>query len=209
MLGLPIDRIIGIPLVWNLVQNVLGYPEEKEAMYRTAIADGGKLLDFGCASGHLGRAFAGLDYVGVDSDEGVIVEARKRWSDQPRMRWVCANIFDRPFPNGDFDQVLIGCAVHHLSDEVLRPILGELAFCLRPGGRLHIFDPVYQDKDGFAPRLLRKLDRGKFTRTLDQIVAAVQATPLLEIQRTDILPAAESVWKDCDMGYIMAVRNPT
>jgi hypothetical protein len=38
MSGPPIDRFVGIPIVCNLVKNVLGYPEEKEAMYRLAVA---------------------------------------------------------------------------------------------------------------------------------------------------------------------------
>jgi SAM-dependent methyltransferase len=202
-----IDRVVANQFVWHLVQNVLGYPEEKEAMYRSAVATGGRLLDFGCASGHLGRAFEGMEYVGVDSSEQAITVARKRWSNQPRMRWICANILDKPFAEGEFDQVLLGCTVHHLSDLILLPILRELAFCLRPGGRLHIFDPVFQETDGFAPRMLRKLDRGKYTRTLDQIVSAVKGTPLLEVERTATFPAPKSLWRDCDTGYVMALRD--
>ena len=207
MSGSIIDRVVENQFVWHCVQNVLGYPKEKEAMYRTAVATGGRLLDFGCASGHLGLAFDGMEYVGLDSSEQAIAAARKRWSDKPRMQWTCANIFDKPFAKGEFDQVLLGCTVHHLSDSILQPILRELAFCLRPGGRLHIFDPVFQETDSFGPRLLRKLDRGKYTRTLDQIITAVKGTSLLAVERTATFPAPKSLWRDCDTGYVMALRD--
>jgi|ERR1700733_6813174 2-polyprenyl-3-methyl-5-hydroxy-6-metoxy-1,4-benzoquinol methylase len=206
MSGSMIDRIVAVPFFWQLVQNALGYPKEKEAMYRGAVADGGRLLDFGCASGHLGQAFAGMDYVGLDVNESCIAQAKTRWSQQPGMHWVCANIFDRPFREGEFDQVLMGCTAHHLSDSNLIPILRELAFCLRPNGRLHLFDPVYQKTDGFAPRMLRKLDRGKYTRNLDQLLAAVGATSVFQIEHTATFPAPASLWRDCDTGYIRAAR---
>jgi len=206
MLDSLMDRIVGTPSIWLLVQKVLGYPEAKEAMYRSAIAGRGTLLDFGCSSGHLGRAFAGVEYYGVDTDERGIAAARKRWENQPQMHWICANILDRPFPPGEFDQVLVGCTVHHLSDSALVPILRELAFCLRPNGILHIFDPVRQKKDGIGPRMLRKLDRGKYTRTLDQILTALHATSAFKVEHTAILPAPRTVWQDCDTGYVRAIR---
>jgi hypothetical protein len=68
-----------------------------------------------------------------------------------------------PFTNHFRMGTLIGCAVRHLSDAVLRP-LGDLAFCLHLGGPLYVFDPVYKDKDGLAPRLLRKGSRNLFAR---------------------------------------------
>jgi hypothetical protein len=36
--------------------------------------------------------FCRLEYVGVDSDERMLVEVRRRWSGQPRMQWVCVKI---------------------------------------------------------------------------------------------------------------------
>ena len=207
MLDELIDRIVGIPAVWHVVQNILGYPEDKIRMYRSAVMNRGRLLDFGCASGHLGEAFAAVDYVGIDCDRRAILGARRRWAARANMQWVCEDIFTRPFKKGEFDQVLLGCTFHHLRDSIAIGILKELAYCLRPAGILHVFDPVYQDTDGFATRMLRRLDRGKYTRTLDQIAAAITASGEFDLEHAEILAAPRSFWRDCDTGYLRAVRT--
>ena len=65
--------------LWNLVQAVLGCPDFKSKLYRSVLRPPGRLLDFGCANGHIAEVFLEFDYHGIDIDPGAINEARERF----------------------------------------------------------------------------------------------------------------------------------
>src|SRR5207302_1178328 len=67
------------PYVWNLTQNLLGSPEFKRTLYSSVLRPPGRLLDFGCATGHIAEAFLDFEYYGVDLDPKAIETARARF----------------------------------------------------------------------------------------------------------------------------------
>ncbi len=202
-----LENLVAVPWLWDFVQLVLGAPDFKRKLYRSKLHPPGKLLDFGCASGHLADAFLDFDYCGVDIDPTTIEAAKKRFALHPNMRFVAADIRTRPFPENFFDEILLAATVHHLTDALLTDILKELARCLKPGGTLHVFDPVYQSKDGWSEKFMRRIDQGKHTRTVDEIIALVKPLSLFEIGVPTFHPPYGALLQDCDFMHLPLVKS--
>src|SRR6516225_11579588 len=97
-----IKRLLSFPVCWDLVQLVLGATRFKRELYLSKLHPPGKLLDFGCADGHIADTFAGFDYYGVDIDPVAIAAAQRRFRDSPNMHFVAADLRARPFPPDEF-----------------------------------------------------------------------------------------------------------
>src|SRR5271165_2091948 len=170
--------ILSVPLVWDFVQVVLGFKKCKQELYLSKLHPPSKLLDFGCANGHIADAFSEFDYYGLDIDPAAIETAKRRFRDRPNMHFIAADLRARPFPPDEFDDILFACTIHHLDDERLLTLLEELHYCLKPQGVIHIFDMVRQAKDGWSQKLMRRIDQGKYTRTQSQIISLVESLGL-------------------------------
>ncbi len=196
------------PAVWNMVQYVLGAPEFKRALYSSVLAPSGRLLDFGCATGHLADAFLGYEYYGLDVNAAAVKSAARAYGAHPNMHFVCADLRSRPFPDNHFDEVLFAATVHHLDDRELSGILPELHRCLRPGGTIHIIDPVFQPSDGWQAKLLRRLDRGRFPRTAAQIESLVAAAGLFSVGIPTLHRPYGALLQDCDFLHLPVTKAP-
>ena len=120
--------------VWDLVQWAIGVPEFKRQVYGSVLRPPGRLLDFGCATGHIAMAFCGFEYYGIDLDVAAINYAKAKFSRTLWLHFVAVDITERPFPEGYFDQVLIAGTLHHIADPLVKQIVGALHYCLKPGG---------------------------------------------------------------------------
>ena len=154
-----IKRLLSFPVFWDFVQSVLGATRFKRELYLSKLHPPGKLLDFGCADGHIADTFCEFDYHGVDIDPVAIEAARRRFHDRPNMHFIAADLCARPFPPDEFDEILFACTIHHLDDDRLLCLLKELHYCLKPDGVVHVFDLVRQEKDGWSQNLMRRLTR--------------------------------------------------
>jgi SAM-dependent methyltransferase len=197
-----LTNLVSMPGPWTFVQKHLGAPQFKRELYRSKLGSPCRLLDFGCASGHLGDAFRDLEYYGVDLDPVAIAAAQRRFHDQPNMHFLARDIRDRPFPMEFFDAVLFACTAHHLDDTLLGSVLTELHFCLKSGGTLHFFDPVFHEPVSPSQMLMRRIDQGRHTRTLAQILAIVEPLELFEIGEFSYHPPYGALLQDCDFLYL-------
>lgn len=97
--------------------------------------EGKRVLDAGCAAGHLSAELAarGADVLGVDSSAGLIALARRKFGD--RARFEVADI-TRPLPagTGSIDVITASLVLHYLED--WGPALAEFRRVLEPGGTL-------------------------------------------------------------------------
>jgi ubiquinone/menaquinone biosynthesis C-methylase UbiE len=124
----------------------------RTVLERTAVGSGDSLLDVGCGSGTLAlSAFRRVGprgrVAGIDPTPGQISWARRkaRWR-RRAVDFRPGSVDSLPFPDRSFDAVTSTLMLHHLSPEMRRAGLGEVARVLRPGGRLVVadFDPVPQ-----------------------------------------------------------------
>jgi SAM-dependent methyltransferase len=97
-----------------------------------------RVLDLGCGDGVLiARAMEAHPTVrhalGLDSSEPMLRRARERFADDARVA-LRSHDLNEPLPEGSFDAVLSGFAIHHLPHERKRALFGEIAERLRPGG---------------------------------------------------------------------------
>ena len=97
--------------------------------------EGKRVLDVGCAAGHLSALLAakGADVLGVDSSAGMIAVARKKFGDVARFEQADVS---RPLdlPDGSIDVVAASLVLHYLKD--WGPALAEFRRVLKPGGVL-------------------------------------------------------------------------
>ena len=180
----------------------------KRELYLSKLHPPGKLLDFGCADGHISDAFAGFDYYGVDIDPVAIEAAKQRFRDRLNMHFIAADLCDRPFPADEFDEILFACTIHHLNDESLLSLLRELHYCMKIDGVVHVFDLVRQDKDGWSQKLMRRLDQGNYTRSLPQIVSLIESLGLFHCGEPSFHTPYGQLLRDCDVLY-MPLRKKT
>ncbi|MEB3827422.1 class I SAM-dependent methyltransferase [Phormidium sp. CCY1219] len=101
-------------------------------------------LDLGCGDGILGRSLL-AEYpqakgVFLDFSEPMIEAAKSKLSPQhPNVEFIIAD-FAQPHwaeaiaPQGPFDAIVSGFAIHHQSDEIKRVIYGKIYELLTPGG---------------------------------------------------------------------------
>ncbi|MFA5800376.1 MAG: class I SAM-dependent methyltransferase [Candidatus Peribacteraceae bacterium] len=198
----PFTSLVSIPRLWNGVQVVLGAPTFKRELYRSKLHPGSRLLDFGCASGHLADAFLDFDYYGVDLDPHAIASARERFKGRQNMHFIAADLRTRPFATDFFDEILFAATVHHLTDSLMRELLTELHHCLKPGGVVHLFDPVYKPTDRWWQRFFRAIDHGKYTRSTEEIIAIIEPLKLFRIGIPSYHPPYGALLQDCDFLYL-------
>lgn len=197
-----VSCVVSIPGVWDLIQAVLGAPDFKRELYLSKLHPPGRLLDFGCANGHLADAFGEFEYHGVDLDPVAIAAAQRRYRGRPEKHFLAADLRTRPFPQGYFDEILFACTVHHLDNETLGSLLIELHYCLKPGGTVHLFDLVFRERILWSQRLMRRLDQGKYTRTLAQILAVVEPLGLFDCGEPSFHTPYGALIQDCDVLYL-------
>jgi SAM-dependent methyltransferase len=197
-----INRLLSVPAFWDFVQFVLGATRFKRELYLSKVRPPGKLLDFGCADGHIADAFAEFDYHGVDIDPVAIEAAKRRYRDRPNMHFIAADLHTRPFPADEFDSILFACTIHHLADEPLRSLLKELHYCVKPDGVVHVFDLVRQATDGWSQNLMRRLDQGKYTRTVPQLVSLIDSIGLFQRGEPSLHTPYGALLRDCDVLYM-------
>lgn len=112
---------------WSLAQRPL------------AIA-GADVVEFGCGTGRhapLLLAAGARTFTGVDGSAGMLAAAQRRLDD-PRVRWLHAELHTVPLPAASCDVVLVVLVLEHLAD--VAPMLAEAARLLRPGGTLRVVD---------------------------------------------------------------------
>lgn len=114
------------------------------------IKKGSKILDFGCGSGIVGKAFQnhfGAEVFGIDIKD-------MRISDTPFKIYDGEKI---PFPDNYFDVVLSAYVLHHIDDQ--RSVLKEIKRVVKD--KIIIFEDV---PNGIIPRFISKLHGISFAR---------------------------------------------
>lgn len=130
---------------------------------------GRELLEVGCGAARLARAL--LERHPDSRLTGLEVDARQHERNlqrpHPRLRLLLAGAEAMPLPDACFDGVLMLKSLHHVPPAVMDRALDEIARVLRPGGWLHVSEPVY---DGALNEIVRLFNDEREVR-----IAAQQA----------------------------------
>lgn len=96
---------------------------------------GRRVLDVGCAAGHLSALLAGrgADVLGVDASAGMVAVARRKFGEVARFEVVDVSE-PLPLPDGSIDVVTASLVLHYLKD--WGATLAEFRRVLKPGGVL-------------------------------------------------------------------------
>ena len=78
---------------------------------------GRRLIEIGAGAGRLADLYRGYDEVILmDYARSTVLEARDRWSNDPRFKFVAADLYSLPFNTGVFDAIVMIRVIHHLVD---------------------------------------------------------------------------------------------
>ena len=118
-------------------------------------------LDLGCGPGAFSDLFDGDDYVGVDMNARYIDYARRK----RKGSFLVGDARSMHLPDSRFDQTLIFGLLHHLPDEDVRRVLGEVRRVMGPGGRALVIEDIPAvSKLNLVGHLIHNVENGEHIR---------------------------------------------
>lgn len=190
-----IERILSRPKIWRVFRAVV---EKYMSLYETrqAFLDKWGLLDpeystldVGCGTGDYCRIVKG-PYWGVDVNGDYIEKATDLYGSDS-VRFLQADVADLALKGETYDVVLFVDILHHLDDELSLSMLKASAAVA--GRAVALFEPVAEQQT-ILGRCMVALDRGKFIRPSQDLLALVDAAGLRVLEHEAVrLGATNSV----------------
>ena len=174
------------PRLWSLFQFWVGGTADKRKLCRLHYKGEQRILEVGCASGNISRAFVkqpGIEFTGLDIDPVAVDLARKHFVSYPNFVFKCQDVTSLlTSKNNHFDYILFAGVCHHVNDTSLSQQLNAAAELLAPTGSLVIVEPLIPDlKDSWFIRLFIQLEQGCYLRTGKSLVNIIERTENLSI----------------------------
>jgi ubiquinone/menaquinone biosynthesis C-methylase UbiE len=172
------------PTVFALSQRLIPFTVwvYEDLIERRIVAQrGAKVLDVGCGVGAHRRFFPGTEYTGIDVNPDYIVRATRQYGSG--FKTMDATRLE--FGDASFDVSFCVAAFHHLDDGQAASVIRELYRVVRPGGTVHVVDPVIPvDPRAFVKRWVFANDRGRYQRTEEQMrELATSVAPIASSER--------------------------
>ena len=201
MLGSIFSALLEIPFVYSFVQFIAA-PGQKKLLgtHFNGIFEYSKglVIDIGCGpklttpppEGTLVGVDININYIRKFMRGESLTLLAKAHSEKTRIMGMVSSV-DELSVHGDlFDECRCAGVLHHLPPENARTAIGEMHRSVRRGGRIIIFDNV-MPLSGFTRPLawlIRKMDRGEWVRSEEQLVQLVQS-------------AGEEIWTSTRFTY--------
>ncbi|MCA1501834.1 class I SAM-dependent methyltransferase [Bradyrhizobium sp. NBAIM14] len=185
MLRKVLERLLELPVVYDLNQ-IVGQPTVRRYTQllteEVPLGEGSLVLDLGCGTGATSRLIPGR-YVGIDVNPDYIASAKRIGSGGD---FIAMDATKLSFPDASFDQVMSIATTHHLDEEQLKSMVLEALRVVRRGGAFHIIDAILpiSPRDR-AKEMFFRMDRGRFPRKLEHLVATVSLAA--DVARTRVL----------------------
>jgi SAM-dependent methyltransferase len=161
------ERLLARPAVYRAFKKIVLPSGVLDSLVREhyIVPDGGAVLDLGCGFGDYAPYFSErARYVGIDHNPEYVETARKMHGNASAT-FVAADVTDPEVAkHGPFDLVMISGVLHHLDDEAVTQLAGNIVPLLRPGGRFVALEAVFDPEQGLLARLIIASDRGRFVR---------------------------------------------
>ncbi|MCA9792830.1 MAG: class I SAM-dependent methyltransferase [Candidatus Eremiobacteraeota bacterium] len=147
-------QLLNVPFLFHYLRRLVNGNYFAEFHRLLDLRPGDRLLDVGCGVGEAScLAGNGVEYVGLDVDEGYIDYARKLYG-RPGVSFVHGDI---QVVEGEFSKAIVVCALHHLCEQQVLQ-LGQRLHQL-VGGPVGVVDPDAERSNWFQ-RIFLYLDRG-------------------------------------------------
>ena len=131
------------------MRNVEG--ENEAAMEGLGIGPGDVVADFGCGTGAFARraARSSRRVHAIDLSEAMLEYVRWRAAEEGLENVVCrrGGFLGYRHEGEPFDALHTSLALHHLPDFWKAKALANLASAIRPGGRMHLMDVVFEERN--------------------------------------------------------------
>lgn len=157
------ELILAQPIFYRLVSSIVDRQKLKSIKRIRDDYSGLKILDLGCGIGNSVRLFRKSDYTGIDINRRYIKIATRRY---PGLSFIAGDL-NRVKWGGDFDIILINSLLHHLDDKQAMEILRKSVAALKSTGKVIIQEPLLPRRNEWCCRLMRRLDRGDYFRSLN------------------------------------------
>ena len=106
---------------------------ERIALRRLLPATGRRIVEFGAGFGRLADLYTGYDeIILLDYSRTMLEQAMERWGDNPRFKFVAADIYQLPFVDCILSAATMIRVIHHIAD--VPSALGEVQRVVGPGG---------------------------------------------------------------------------
>jgi SAM-dependent methyltransferase len=163
-----IRGVLAAPQIYEAWSRLVGSEHGRSTLVHDHVRPwpGARVLDLGCGPGDLVRHLGEVEYVGVDSSEEYIVNARRSYGRGAQFRVGDASALDADLT--DFDIVIAFGLIHHLDDATAGQVFSEARGALRMKGRLIAVDPAMLQDDRVGARLLISWDRGEHVRSPEE-----------------------------------------
>jgi ubiquinone/menaquinone biosynthesis C-methylase UbiE len=178
-----IYRLLDSPHVYSLAQIIIapGMKKLRGAAFDKLLQNSTekKILDVGCGP-EVTNSFTNKGLlVGVDINYAYIEHyTRRRLEHECAILGIIGSAENLPFEDNFFDESRCVSLFHHLSDDMVKAAINEMFRCLKPGGRMFIFDLVWPRNPFSKPVgwLLTYLDRGEFVRSKKELILLIQSS---------------------------------
>jgi SAM-dependent methyltransferase len=138
-----------------------------------------RVLDIGCGTARILEQLPEIEYVGIDHNRRYISAAQQRFGSRGAFYLRDVNAFE--FTSfGTFDRILLLGVLHHLNDGESIELMGKLATCLSPAGRLVTFDNALVKGHHPIATALSKLDRGRYSRSPENYRRIIESSLTVE-----------------------------
>lgn len=180
-------RLLDSPLIYKFVEILFAFGSKRllkhqyKNIYNESI---GMVLDVGCGPALTSPLPHGA-IIGVDTNIGYVknyaramirrttCNIKNEVSNEVVRSWgVVGSADEMPLLNNIFDEVRSVGLIHHLQCECAKAAIIEMVRCTKINGRIFVFDSVWPIMPFYRPLawLLRKLDRGKWVRTENELL---------------------------------------
>lgn len=160
--------VLQFPLAYRAFGSLIGAHGGRLRLVRDYIRPkiGDRILDIGCGPAEIVAYLPDVRYLGFDSNERYIANAKRRWS--ARGDFEVGTVNQALLGNRHFEIALAIGVVHHLDDDEASRLFRLAYDALAPGGRLITLDGLYVANQAPLIRWMLANDRGKFVRQLGE-----------------------------------------
>jgi cyclopropane fatty-acyl-phospholipid synthase-like methyltransferase len=163
-----LTRVFRYARMYSLSMRLLGGHNSRRITVNKYIrqSDGDKILDIGCGPGDIVQYLPHVTYVGFDSNQDYINQAKQRFGQQGL--FFCNSIHTYSVEDVEkhsYDITIAIGLLHHLNDTESTELFNIARTALRSAGRLITLDNCYTENQSRLEKFLLSKDRGKFIRT--------------------------------------------